>query len=69
MARKAFVPEQIINRLWEDEILLSQGDTSGEASRKIGVTDQPTIDCVIRQHKCDTFRTRANGQSGACSCS
>ncbi len=40
MARKAFKPEQIINKLREAEILLSQGSTVGEASRKIGVTEQ-----------------------------
>ena len=40
MARKAFKPEQIINKLREAEVLLSQGSTVGEASRKLGVTDQ-----------------------------
>jgi len=40
MVRKAFKPEQIINKLREAEILLSQGSTVGEASRKIGVTEQ-----------------------------
>ena len=32
--------EQIINKLREVEVLLSQGDSVGEASRKIGVTEQ-----------------------------
>jgi len=40
MARRAFTPEQIINKLREAEVHLSQGDTVGEASRKIGVTEQ-----------------------------
>ncbi len=40
MARKAFRPEQIINKLREAEVLLSQGSTVGEASRKLGVTEQ-----------------------------
>ena len=40
MVRKAFTPEQIINKLREAEVLLSQGDTVGEASRKVGVTEQ-----------------------------
>jgi len=40
MARKAFKPEQIINKLREAEVLLSQGVTVREASRKIGVTEQ-----------------------------
>ncbi len=40
MVRKAFKPEQIINKLREAEIHLSQGDNIGEAIRKIGVTEQ-----------------------------
>ena len=40
MVRKAFKPEQIINKLREAEVLLSQGSTVGEASRTIGVTEQ-----------------------------
>jgi len=40
MVRKAFKPEQIINKLREDEILLSQGSTVAEASRKLNVTEQ-----------------------------
>ena len=40
MVRKAFKPEQIINKLREAEVLLGQGSTVGEASRKLGVTEQ-----------------------------
>ena len=40
MVRKSNRAEQIINKLREVEILLSQGATVGEASRKIGVTEQ-----------------------------
>jgi len=40
MVRKAFKPEQIINKLREAEVLLSQGSTVGEASRKLGITEQ-----------------------------
>jgi putative transposase len=40
LARKAFKPEQIINKLREAEVLVSQGATIGAASRKIGVTEQ-----------------------------
>ncbi len=40
MARKGYTPEQVINKLREAEVLLSQGATAGEASRKIGVTEQ-----------------------------
>jgi putative transposase len=40
MARKVFKPEQIIGKLREAEVLLSQGLSVGEASRKLGVTEQ-----------------------------
>ena len=40
MAKKSYTPEQIINKLREAEILLNQGANVGEASRKIGVTEQ-----------------------------
>ena len=40
MVRKAFKPEQIIGKLREAEVLLSQGLTVGEASRKLSVTEQ-----------------------------
>ena len=40
MVRKGYTPEQIISKLREAEVLLSQGATVGEASKKIGVTEQ-----------------------------
>ena len=40
MVRKVYTPEQIINKLREAEVLISQGATASEASRKIGVTEQ-----------------------------
>ena len=40
MVKKAFKPEEIINKLREAEILLSQGSTVAEASRKLNVTEQ-----------------------------
>lgn len=40
MSRKTHTPEQIINRLGEAEVLLNRGAIVGEASRKIGVTEQ-----------------------------
>ena len=40
MVRKGYTAEQIINKLREVEILLSQGATIGIASKKIGVTEQ-----------------------------
>ena len=40
MVKKAFKPEQIIGRLREAEVLLSQGLTIGEVSRKLDITEQ-----------------------------
>ena len=40
MGRKTYTAEQIINKLREVEILISQGTSISEASRKIGVTEQ-----------------------------
>jgi len=40
MVRKGYTPEQIISKLREAEVLLSQGATVSEASKKIGVTEQ-----------------------------
>jgi putative transposase len=39
MVRKGYTPEQIINKLREAEILLSQGNTISIACKKIGVSD------------------------------
>ncbi len=40
MARKYFLPEQIISKLREAEVLLSKGFKIAEVSRQIGVTEQ-----------------------------
>jgi putative transposase len=40
MKKKGFTPEQIINMLREAEVLLSQGSTTVEVVRKLGVTEQ-----------------------------
>ena len=40
MARRSYRPEQIIKKLREAEVLLSQGENVGEAARKIEVTEQ-----------------------------
>jgi len=39
MVKKGYTPEQVINKLREAEVLLSQGITVGEVCRRIGVTD------------------------------
>jgi transposase-like protein len=38
MAKKGYTPEQIINKLHEAEILLSQGEIIAVVSKKIGVS-------------------------------
>jgi len=40
MVRKTYTSEQIINKLREAEIHLSQGATIAETSRKLGITEQ-----------------------------
>ncbi len=40
MTKRSYRPEQIIKKLREAELLLSQGSTVGEAARKIEVTEQ-----------------------------
>ncbi len=40
MASKHYTPEQIIHKLREAEVLISQGLTVPEAARQIGVVDQ-----------------------------
>jgi len=40
MPRKVFKPEQIINKLREAEVLLSQGVTVAEVARKLNITEQ-----------------------------
>jgi putative transposase len=39
MVRKGYTPEQIITKLREAEVLLSQGNTIGITCKKIGVSD------------------------------
>ncbi len=40
MKKKGFSAEQIIGKLREAEVLLSQGSPVGEVSRKLGITEQ-----------------------------
>jgi len=40
MARRSYTPERTINKLREVEVLLSQGSTIGETTRKIEVTQR-----------------------------
>ena len=40
MGRRSYRPEEIINKLREAEVLLSQGSKVGEASKRIEVTEQ-----------------------------
>ncbi|MBL7208975.1 MAG: transposase [Dehalococcoidia bacterium] len=40
MSRKTYTAEQIINRVREVEVLVSQGATVGKASKKTGMTVQ-----------------------------
>ena len=39
MAKKGYTPEQIINKLREAEVMLSQGSTLSAVLKKIGISD------------------------------
>jgi len=39
MGKRGYTPEQIINKLREAELLISQGNPVGVVTRKIGVSD------------------------------
>ena len=49
MARRSYRPEQIIKKLREATVLLSQGSTISEVARKIEVTEQ-TYYCWRREY-------------------
>ena len=40
MTRKRYTPEQIIRKLREAEVMISQGKTISQATRQIGIVDQ-----------------------------
>jgi transposase-like protein len=40
MGRRTYTPERIINKLREVEVFISQGASTAEASRKVGITEQ-----------------------------
>ncbi|MGA2400446.1 MAG: hypothetical protein ABSG91_01930 [Syntrophobacteraceae bacterium] len=40
MKRTTFTPEQIVGKLREADVLLSQGQTAGVVGRKLEVTEQ-----------------------------
>ena len=40
MARRSYRPEQIINKLRQTDVLLSQGATIGETAREIEASEQ-----------------------------
>ncbi len=40
MAKRRYSPEDIIRKLREAEVVISQGATAAEASRQIGITEQ-----------------------------
>ena len=44
MKKKGFSAEQIIGKLRETEVLLNQGSTVGEVSRKLGITEKTHTD-------------------------
>ena len=60
MPRKRFTVEQIIHHLREADVLLSQGKTVGEVSRRIGVSEQSYY-LYGRLSRCKRFRLERRG--------
>jgi len=57
MPRKYFTAEQIISKLREAEMLISQGKTAAEASRAVGISEQTYYRwrkecCMSSEHFC-----------------
>ena len=69
MARKSYTPEQIINKLREAEILLSQDNTLAVVWERLGLATAPTtvgvestVACVLsRQRGSRIWRKRMAG--------
>ena len=40
MVRRVYSPEQIVRKLREAEVLISQGNTIGQASHQLGIAEQ-----------------------------
>ncbi len=47
MSRKRYTPEQIIGKLREAEVLLSQGQKTGEVCRRLGISEQKLRDELL----------------------
>ncbi len=54
--REGFTAEQIIGKLREAEVLLGQGSTADEVSRKLSVTEQTYTDGDGSMGKCGCNR-------------
>ncbi len=52
MSRKRYTPEQIIRKLREAEVLISQGLTAAETARQIGVVEQTNHRCARSAAEC-----------------
>ena len=46
MTRKRYTPEQIIRKLRESEVMISQGKRISQASHQIGIVDQTYYNCL-----------------------
>ena len=60
VARKGFTPEQIISKLREAEVHISQGVSIAEARRKIGITQQ------TYHGRCKEYNQASSYSSAAC---
>ncbi len=58
MSRKRYTPEQIIGKLREAEVLLSQGQKTGEVCRRLGISEQLRDELL----NCEIFYTPKEAQ-------
>ena len=63
MPRKRYTPEQIISKLREAEMLLSQGQTVAQACKSLGVSEQ-TYYRAGEENMAGCAGTRAGDQTG-----
>ncbi len=59
MSRKRYTPEQIIGKLREAEVLLSQGQRTGEVCRRLGISERKLRDELLN---CEIFYTLKEAQ-------
>ncbi len=55
MSKKRHTPERIIGKLREAEVLISQGKTTPQACKQIGISEQEMRDDLLNLERFDTL--------------